>query len=416
VLPPVAVVAGAMHVVHGIDQVAAGTDRVNATGMHALMSPERQASGSMMQVAGSLEVMGGAVQVALATSGLAQTGGAGRVVSTQRRGEITLELMDSGVVRGTHAAHPGKAIVMQRDGSFQALDELGNVVGSGVVGQGGGKAASTQAWGSPGPAPASTDLSPVAPRPAAMAPRSQSPWPAVSPFHTGGSGPGTLQPTPHNPSGRADNCGFTSLSYACGLQNPDAPLRTADDLYLQMLEKLGFTVDDNLSRMLVFPERSYEGLRSRPGYEPLFNDGGNRLSEYTLPSAARALGIPGTAVNDAMDSWEIVFGGHRSIEEAVAARVQALEEGRNMSPDPAAVRKWIEARRAALSGTYIVGSPSSAHYMTITIEPNGNLTGFDPQNGATYPSVDAVRARMGRERFPLVYKVSSPSHTARTKP
>ena len=163
VLPPVAVVAGAMHVVHGVDQVGVGTDCANATGMHALMSPERQASGPMMQVAGSLEVMGGAVQVALATSGLASTGGAGRVVSTHRQGDITLELMDSGVVRGTHVAYPGKSIVMQPDGSFQALDELGNVVGSGVVGRGGGKAASAQAWGSPGPAPANTDLSPVAP-------------------------------------------------------------------------------------------------------------------------------------------------------------------------------------------------------------------------------------------------------------
>ena len=407
VLPPVAVVAGAMHVVHGIDQVAAGTDRANATGMHALMSPERQASGSMMQVAGSLEVIGGALQVALATSGLGSTGGAGRVVSTHRQGDITLELMESGVVRGTHAGHPGKSIVMQRDGSFQALDELGNVVGSGVVGQGGGKAASTQAWGSPGPAPANTDLSPIASGSTAMAPRSPSPWPAVSPFYTGGSGPGTLQPTPHNTSGRADNCGFTSLSYACSLQNPDAPPRTADDLYLQLLEKLGFTVDDNLSRMLVFPERSYEGLRPRPGYEPLFNDGGNRLSEYTVPSAARALEIPGTETNHALREWEIAFGPHRSIDDAVDARLLFLEE-RGASPDPVALREWIEARRAELPGTYIVGSRSSAHYMTITIEPDGTLTGFDPQNGAAYSSIEGVRHRMGHARFELTYKLTGP--------
>ena len=176
---------------------------------------------------------------------------------------------------------------------------------------------------------------------------------------------------------------------------PRAPLRTADDLYLQLLEQLGFTIDENLSRQLVFPERSYGGLRPRPGYEPLFNDGGNRLSEYTLPSAAQALGIPGTQTKGALERWQIAFGRHRSIEGAVDARVRFLEE-RGISPDPDAVRNWIEDRRAELPGTDIVGSYESAHYMTVTIEPSGHLTGFDPQNGAVYPSFEAVQGRMGR--------------------
>ncbi len=267
------------------------------------------------------------------------------------------------------------------------------------------------------PGPARTDLSPVSSGPPSVAPRSPSPWPAVSPFFTGGSGPGTLQPTQYNPCGRADNCGFSSMSHAHSLQNPAAPLRTADDLYLQRLEQLGFTIDDNLSRQLVFPEPDYGGLRPRPGYGPLFDDsGGNRLSEYTLPSTARALGIPGIEANDAMRHWEIAFGPHRSVEEAVDARVLYLEEKSNLSPDPAKVQRWIEARRAELPGTYIVGSRQSAHYMTITIEPNGRLMGFDPQSGAVYSSLEALQGRMGRDGFDLMYKLTGPLPPTGTTP
>ncbi len=409
VLPPVAIIAGAAHMAHGANQMVVGNDRNNATGLHGMMSPERQASGAMMMTAGALEVMGGAVQVAIATSSLASTGGGGRVISTHRQGEITLELMDNGVVRGTHAGYPGKSIVMNPDGSFQAFDELGNVVGNGVVGRGGGQTAAAQAWGTPGPAPGNSNLAPVAPAPAPLAPRSPSPWPQVSPFYTGGSNPGTLQPTPYNPCGRADNCGFSSMSYAQSLQNPNAPLRTADDLYLDRLRQLGFTPDDNISRQLVFPERNYDGLRPRPGYGPLFDDaGGNRLSDWTLPTTARSLGIPGTEANDALTRWQTAYGGHPTVEAAVQARVEFLERNGNQCPNPTAVRRWIEAARAELPGTYIVGSRSSAHYLTVTIDGNGGITGFDPQNGASYPSLAAVQARMGQGGFDMMYKVTLP--------
>jgi hypothetical protein len=301
---------------------------------------------------------------------------------------------------------------MQPNGSFQAFDELGNVVGNGVVGRGGGQAAAAQAWGTPGPGPANGNaLVPannalVPANPAALAPRSQ--WPAISPFYTGGSGPGTLQPTQWNTQGRADNCGFSSMSYACQLQNPNAPLRTAEDLYLERLRQLGFTVDDNLSRQLVFPERNYDGLRPRPGYGPLFDgQGGNQLSDWTLPTTARSLGIPGVEANDALMRWKIAYGGNGTIEEAVNARVEFLEQNSNACPNPANVRRWIEAQRADLPGTYIVGSRSSAHYMTIEIDASGRVTGFDPQNNANYATLEAVQARMGRDGFDLMYKLTA---------
>ena len=416
VLPPVALVAGALHMVHGANQMIVGNDRNNATGLNGMMSPERQASGQMMMMGGALEVMGGAVQVAMATAALRGMGGAGRVISTARQGDITLELMEDGVVRATHAGYPGKSIVMQADGSFQAFDELGNVVGNGVVGRGGGQAAAAQAWGTPGQAPAGTSLATVPPANSnlatvppttGLAPRT--PWPAISPFYTGGSGAGTLQPTPYNPCGRADNCGFSSMSYAQSLQNPNAPLRTADDLYLDRLRQLGFTPDDNISRQLVFPERNYDGLRPRPGYGPLFDDqGGNRLADWTLPTTARSLGIPGTEANDALVRWQTAFGRHPTVDAAVTARVEFLENNSNQCPNPDAVRRWIEAQRADLPGTYIVGSRSSAHYLTVTIDPNGQITGFDPQNGAQYASLEAVQARMGQGGFDMMYKVTLP--------
>lgn len=409
VVPPLVPVAGALHVVNGAAQMEVGTDRSNATGLHALMSPGQQASGPMMQMAGTLEAIGGAVQVGLSVSGLASRGAGARVVASRTQGELTLEVLENGVVRGTHAGYPGKSIVMNPDGSFQAFDEFGSVVGTGHIGQGGGQAAAAQAWGTSGsgtstaiarPAPGSSSLAPAS--------RTTSSWPQISPFYTGGSGPGTLPPNQYNPSGRGDNCGFTSMSYVRHQQNPSAPICTADDLYLQRLEQLGFTPNDNLARQLVFPGQNFDGLRSMPGYEPLFNNDGNRLSEYTLTSSAGALGIPGRQANDALRRWRFAFGPHASIDEAVEARVAFLEEDHGRSVDPTAVRRLIEAQRADLPGLYIVGSHESAHYMTITIEQNGRITGFDPQNGRQYPTLESVLNRMGSEGFDLMYKVTMP--------
>ncbi len=110
--------------------------------------------------------------------------------------------------------------------------------------------------------------------------------------------------------------------------------------------------------------------------------------------------------NMALDNWEIAFGPHRSIEDAVDARMHFLEERGDITGSRCGA-KWLEDRRAELPGTYIVGSLQSAHYMTVTIEPSGHLTGFDPQNGAVYPSFEAVQGRMGRDQFQLVYKLTS---------
>lgn len=90
------------------------------------------------------------------------------------------------------------------------------------------------------------------------------------------------------------------------------------------------------------------------------------------------------------------------------ARVAFLEEERQQSVDPVAVRRFIERERAELPGLYIVGSHSSAHYLTITVDAGGRITGFDPQNGASYASLDAVLARLQNQNFNLTYRVSAP--------
>lgn len=425
VVPPVGIVAGALHVMHGAEQASIGADRSSATGLHSLMSPEQQASGAMMQMSGTLEVLGGALQVGMTAAGLGGPRGAGtggRVVARQTRGAVTIEVLENRLIRATHAEFPGASVVMRPDGSFVAYNELGEVVGTAVfnpVGATNAGAAPTAAGAAAprggGAAASSTALARVPPERMSMAPQvpagqpSMYPLPEISPFYTGGAREGSVPPTQYNPTGRGDNCGFASMSYAQQYQNPSGPMCTADDLYLQRLEQLGIPVDANLSRQLVFPERSYQELRPRPGYEPLFDDnGGNRLSEYTVPSTARALGIQGTEVSGLLRRLQHAFGRHASVEEAVEARVAFLEEERQQSADPVAVRRFIERERAELPGLYIVGSHSSAHYLTITVDAGGRITGFDPQNGASYASLDAVLARLQNQNFNLTYRVSAP--------
>ncbi|HET9622713.1 MAG TPA: hypothetical protein VFP84_15175, partial [Kofleriaceae bacterium] len=259
---------------------------------------------------------------------------------------------------------------------------------------------------------APTALAPTAPSalaPTALAPTAPTALasPEASPFFTGGAGAGTFPPNAYNPCGRGDNCGFTSMSYASHLQNPTAPLRDADELYRQLLAQLGIPDDGSLSRQLVFPQQSYDALRSRPGYEPLFTEDGNRLSEYTLPNAARTLGVNGREVKAAFEDWQIAFDRHSSIEDAVAARVEVLEHRGGRAPDPAAVRRWIEKQRRDLPGTYIVGTHASAHYMTLTIDQNGRITGFDPQNHKPYLDEESIQLRMKNEKFDLMFKVDA---------
>jgi hypothetical protein len=81
VFPPLIPVAGMLHVANGIDQSIVGRDRANATGAHDLMSRERQESGPMMQVAGTVEAFGGALQVGMSVGGLgSRAGGCNRWV------------------------------------------------------------------------------------------------------------------------------------------------------------------------------------------------------------------------------------------------------------------------------------------------------------------------------------------------
>ena len=100
--------------------------------------------------------------------------------------------------------------------------------------------------------------------------------------------------------------------------------------------------------------------------------------------------------------------GRHGDENVVAARLEYLEQANAISVDPAAVRRFVERERAELPGLYIVGTTNSQHYMTITIDAGGNITGFDPQNGATYRSLQEVLARMKSERFDLAYQVTAP--------
>ena len=46
--------------------------------------------------------------------------------------------------------------------------------------------------------------------------------------------------------------------------------------------------------------------------------------------------------------------------------------------------------------------------MTITIDPAGRITGFDPQSHTSYETLQALQGRMGRDGFTLMYKVTLP--------
>lgn len=148
VLPPVGIVAGIAHMAHGAHTMDVGTQRDRATGLHGLMSPGRQASGGMMQMLGAFEVLMGALQAGTAASSMlrpAQGAGGGALTRTGGRplqqhtqGPVTVQELAGGGYRVTHADFPGRQIVVEPGGSFQAFDELGNLVGAGRVTPGGG--------------------------------------------------------------------------------------------------------------------------------------------------------------------------------------------------------------------------------------------------------------------------------------
>jgi hypothetical protein len=228
----------------------------------------------------------------------------------------------------------------------------------------------------------------------------------VPAFQVGGARTGVFPPNQYNPCGSGDNCGFTAIARGLEYQNPTL-FRNADQLYREQLARLGITNEQDLSQMLVFPPRSYVGLRPRPGYEPLFNTEGNALSEYTLPSVAQSSGLQVQPAN--FRDWTTAFGGGRTLDEAVEARMLLLARARApgaTGPSEDAVRALLSAQRQQLPGTYIIGSQSQSHFMNLEIGADGRLLGFDPQNLARYEGIDNILRRMGS--IDLMVRITPP--------
>jgi hypothetical protein len=250
----------------------------------------------------------------------------------------------------------------------------------------------------PAPPAAPLSLAPTGPvAPAAANPSFMLPYLMPGPLVSGGARVGAFPSNIYNPCGSDENCGFTSIAYGLQYQQPTL-FRNADVLYQEQFARLGVSPEENLSQQLIFPMQSYEGLKPRPGYEALFSGDGNRLSDYTLTSVAESSGLKVIPQSETLRMWRIAFGRNTSLDEAVANRLAFLEGARHSGrpmPSEEAVRAFMEEQRRQLPGTYIIGSKSRAHYMTMRIEPDGTLIGFDPQNLVEYRGIDAITTRMG---------------------
>jgi hypothetical protein len=220
----------------------------------------------------------------------------------------------------------------------------------------------------------------------------------------GGAKPGPALPNRYNPCGLKDNCGYSVISFALEYQAP-GKFRNANELYTQQRHLFGLTKGENLPKTLTFPGRTaqevadLENVRP-PAYKALF-DSNNTLADYTINNVAEMNGLSVRPARHALDEWRRAFrpkqeGGFASLDESVDAfRAEALERLGARVPSTHMLRDRIAKLREKLPGLYIIGSRSRSHFMTLRIHDDGQIIGFDPQNGAKYRNLEEVRATMG---------------------
>jgi hypothetical protein len=201
--------------------------------------------------------------------------------------------------------------------------------------------------------------------------------------------------TVYNPEGREDNCGFCAISYGLHLQN-GGKVTNADELYLLTIEHLGLTRNGNqdpVPRLLIFPDHTLPQGVPSTAYSAL--SGVLSLSSYTITSVAQQLGLRFGYSRQAVQlpnqflAFRAEKGSRGRLNDFMKVRLDLLRSnGRNPSAD--AVRKQVSDE---LIGHSIIGSQDARHFINAHIDPEGNITGCDAQNGARFEA-NGIRERM----------------------
>ena len=236
-------------------------------------------------------------------------------------------------------------------------------------------------------------------------------------FRAGGAADNEVGPTKYNPECRGNNCGFTAISRALEQHRPDIPFKSAEVLYAETRSRLKVDPGAMLSHELVFPQHSYDGLKSRRGYEPMF-EGTRSIGQYTVPAVARASGLDVKVVTDLMTDYLRGFGPANKrvhLDDLIERTYQRMElnytssRGRRpLSPTYERAENAVMRIREELAGDYIVGSVGGSHFMNVTIDADGRIRGFDPQDGRYFDGFEPLIGRMNNHPIDMWVKVSAP--------
>lgn len=214
---------------------------------------------------------------------------------------------------------------------------------------------------------------------------------------------GSMPQSPFNPCGLATNCPFTSISGGFYLRDPAAPIRNADELYIETLQDLGLdtsTPHDPVTRMVAFPYKPQPPAGPPPLiYEAL----GNRWTEYNITSVAMARGLSVRETSTVLNDYSAAFG--KPLNQLVTDRLNVLRKAAEATggkvASRAAIQQSIVNMRQKVAGHYIIGSRTASptaeagHFMNMSIDANGVITGNDFQSGAVYNGLNAIRQVLG---------------------
>jgi len=202
--------------------------------------------------------------------------------------------------------------------------------------------------------------------------------------------------TAYNPSDRKDNCGFCSI--ARGLELQTRKVVDADQLFEETIAHLGLTRDGNkdpIPRMLVFPDMRLPSGVPPTAYAAL--TGALSLNSYTITQVASNFNLRFTYSKNAVLlpnqflSYQAGKGGRGTFRDFVQVRLDFLESTTSKIPSADAVLRNVSD---ALVGDSIIGSEDVSHFINARIDPNGFITGYDPQDGSRYDA-SGLRNRIG---------------------
>ncbi|MFN0246247.1 MAG: hypothetical protein ACKV2T_05030 [Kofleriaceae bacterium] len=188
----------------------------------------------------------------------------------------------------------------------------------------------------------------------------------------------------YNPSQSDANCGYTSIAYLrerLGIPN----FQNADQMYAAMRERLELEGDEHLPQRLIVPNYKQNDPPPLPtDYKALEQAGADA---YTIRAVADRFGVT------------LAEAGEVLRNAAKMRNPDAMDAHAEQFGDQAADRL-----RTSTPGEFVVWG--GEHYMTMTIDADGNISGFDPQTGERYPNLAAIQKRLGTSK-PQIWRATA---------